>query len=159
MTPPQLDPNRVHAKLATMREILDELDDLQGLTFEQLTKDRRTRAAVERFISQLVDLAVDINAHVVAARLDKAASNYRETFKLSADAGAITHELADQLAPSVGMRNVIVHEYLDLDLVRLAEAIPIAAMQYREYLRQIATYVTATPSGTAATRGRRPPPP
>lgn len=142
MTPQRLDPNRVHAKLAMMREILDELDELRGTTSEELTADRLTRAAIERFVSQLVDLAVDINAHVVAARLDRAASNYRETFRLASDAGAITRELADRLAPSAGMRNVIVHEYLELDLTRLADAIPVAADQYRQYVREIARYVT-----------------
>lgn len=143
MKPNGLDANRVHAKLAMMREILDELEDLQGLSVDDLAVDRRTRAAVERFISQLVDLATDVNAHLVAAHLDKVASNYRETFTLAAEAGVITPELAKLLAPSAGMRNVIVHEYLELDLGQVVHAIPIAVTQYREFVRQVAAHLTS----------------
>ena len=60
-------------------------------------------------MSQLVDLAAGINAHV--------------------------------LAPSAGLRNILVHAYLDLDVDRLVVAVPLATDQYGEYVRQVARWV------------------
>lgn len=38
------------------------------------------------------------------------------TFDFAVRAGASTQEFADRLGPSAGMRNVLVHAYLDLDM-------------------------------------------
>lgn len=44
---------------------------------------------------------------------DKAAS-----FRLAVRTGLIDERLAAEIAPSVGLRNVIVHAYADLDVMR-----------------------------------------
>ena len=43
--------------------------------------------------------------------------------------------------PSAGLRNVLVHAYVDLDLARLVAAVPLASEQYAEYVRQVARWV------------------
>ena len=55
--------------------------------------------------------------------------------------GLIDHDLAERLAPSAGLRNVLVHAYVDLDLARLVAAVPLASEQYAEYVRQVARWV------------------
>jgi uncharacterized protein YutE (UPF0331/DUF86 family) len=49
--------------------------------------------------------------------------------------------LAEQLKPSVGMRNAIVHEYLRLDLERVAAAVPLAVSVYGRYVTAVARSV------------------
>src|SRR5262245_43298878 len=46
--------------------------------------------------------------------------------------------LAVALTPSAGLRNVLVHGYVDLDVARLVAAVPLATEQYGEYVRQVA---------------------
>ena len=53
--------------------------------------------------------------------------------------------LAATLAPSAGLRNVLVHAYLDLDVARLVAAVPLATEQYGEYVRQVARWVADRP--------------
>ena len=42
---------------------------------------------------------------------------------------------------STGLRNAFVHAYVDLDVGRLVAAVPLAAEQYGEYVRQVARWV------------------
>jgi uncharacterized protein YutE (UPF0331/DUF86 family) len=49
--------------------------------------------------------------------------------------------LAVRLAPSAGLRNVLVHAYVDLDVGLLVAAVPLASKQYGEYVRQVARWV------------------
>jgi len=49
--------------------------------------------------------------------------------------------IVSQLAPSAGLRDVLVHAYVDLDVERLVAAVPLAAGQYGEYVRQVARWV------------------
>ncbi len=52
----------------------------------------------------------------------------------------ISSELAEALLPSAGMRNVLVHNYLEVDYEKVATAIPVAIEQYGEYIRHAARW-------------------
>ncbi len=65
----------------------------------------------------------------------------RQSFVAAAEAGLIRSDLAARLAPSAGLRNVVVHAYLELDVSRLVAAVPLAVDQYGEYVRQVAGWL------------------
>jgi uncharacterized protein YutE (UPF0331/DUF86 family) len=46
--------------------------------------------------------------------------------------------LGERLKPSVGMRNVIIHEYVRLDLELVAASVPAAVDGYRTFVRSVA---------------------
>lgn len=99
------------------------------------------RHAIERILSQLVELAVSVNGHVSATVLEQAPKDYRSSFQLAADAGLIEHDLADSLQPSVGLRNVLAHEYVDIDLEMVVLATTISTREYRAYLRSASAWL------------------
>ncbi len=92
-------------------------------------------------MQQLVDLAVKINAHAVTSHGMTTPADYHQSFAAAADLEMIARPLADQLAPSTGLRNRLVHEYDDLDLDIVAHAIAGAVSQYDEYCRQVARWL------------------
>ena len=61
---------------------------------------------------------------------------------MAAQAGALPQELAERLAPSAGLRNVLVHEYVDVDLDQVVTAVALARTDYRSYVRAIADALT-----------------
>lgn len=50
---------------------------------------------------------------------------------------------AAELAPSAGLRNVLVHEYLAIDLRIVANSVPRARVTYGTYARAVARYLTS----------------
>lgn len=50
----------------------------------------------------------------------------------------LSPELAARLMPSVGLRNVLVHEYAVVDLALVAAGVQLARTDYRAYVREIA---------------------
>jgi uncharacterized protein YutE (UPF0331/DUF86 family) len=142
MSPRELNPARVHATLARMRDLLADLDALVGLpTAAELEGDRGRRHIAERVLSQLVELAVSVNSHLAAVGLGEAPSDYRQSFDLVASTGAISEELAGSLRASAGLRNILVHEYLENDLGIVAAAIPRAHREFEAYIRQVAAHL------------------
>jgi uncharacterized protein YutE (UPF0331/DUF86 family) len=139
--PRRLDPAVVAGKLRAMRRLLDELDRLGDVDADRFAREYSTQLIVERIVSQLVDLAAGINVHVVAVGTRAAPPDVRRSFPAAAAAGLITEELAAALAPSAGLRNILVHAYVDLDVRLLVAAVPLAAEQYGEYVRQVARWV------------------
>lgn len=137
------DPDLVQRKLQLLTETLDHLASLGPLTADDLRHDPVRAAATERFVSRTVDLAVAVNAHLASTVGERVPGDYHETFAAAAQTGAITDDLAKRLAPSTGLRNVIVHEYLDLDLARLADAASDDVFAYRDYVQQVSAFTAA----------------
>lgn len=138
MTPPAVDVALVQAKLHTVQELLDDLDAAGPVDVGRLTTDRMLRHAVERILTQLVELAAAVNGHLAVGRLGRGATTYRESFLLAAQAGAVPPDLAQRLAPSAGLRNVLVHEYAQVDLALVARGVELARTDYRAYVREVA---------------------
>jgi uncharacterized protein YutE (UPF0331/DUF86 family) len=145
MSPKRLDVAIVHSRLRMIRELLDDLDSMGDSTVTGLASDRLTRHAVERILTQLVDLAVSVNNHVAAAVLGHVASDYRQSFDLAVEANLISAALAVELKPSVGLRNVLTHEYADIDLGIVSAAVPRASDAYARYVRQVSRWVEHRP--------------
>lgn len=141
MTPPDLDEDALLVKLHLLRELLDDLASLGDVSSDRLSNDRISRHAVERVLMQLVDLAVSINSHVAAIHLGRGPSSYRESFELAAKAGAISADLARELAPSVGLRNILTHEYAAIDVRIVASSVPRALEGYRQFTVEVARFL------------------
>jgi len=141
MSPKTFDPESMQAKLRMMRRLRQRLIEMGSVTRATIANDWDLQLIAERVLTQLIELAIAINAHVVVVELGEAPYDYRESFNLAARAGVIDQDLADLLAPSVQFRNVVVHAYLDVDLDRFVSAIPIAIEQYGMYIDQVAVYL------------------
>jgi uncharacterized protein YutE (UPF0331/DUF86 family) len=141
VTPRRLDVGTLGAKLRAMRRLLDELDRIGAVDVDRFARDFSTQLVVERIVSQLVDLAAGINTHVLTTETGESPPDVRRSFTAVAETGLIDHDLAERLAPSAGLRNVLVHAYVDVDLARLVAAVPLASEQYAEYVRQVARWV------------------
>ncbi len=143
MSPRALSIQVVTLRLALMRELLADLDAVGDVDLARLESDRITRRALERILTQLVDLAADINTHVATSLGSTVTTEYRESFDAAARVGLLSEGLAARLKPSVGMRNVLIHEYVASDLTRVVAAVPLARADYGEYVRSVARWVAA----------------
>lgn len=146
MSPRDLSVDSITSRLALLRELLGALELIGEPTAAELRSDVVRRLALERLLTQLVDTAVSINHHVVTTVGSSLPTDKRSTFDEAARVGLISNELSGQLKPGVGMRNVLTHEYLSVDLDMVSAAAPAAAAQYAEYVRQVARWVRDRPA-------------
>jgi uncharacterized protein YutE (UPF0331/DUF86 family) len=147
MTPRPFHPPAVRRRLRMIRLLLDDLLSLGDWTADRLQTDRIGRLAAERILTQIVELAASANTHISAALLQRAPDNNTESFMLAAKAGALEVELARRLVPSVKFRNVLTHDYLDVDDERFLIAIRLAPEQYGRYVEQVATWLLERDGG------------
>jgi len=115
VSPREFDAGVVQARLALIRGLLDDLQSVGEVTVDLLQRDRMLRHGVERVLGQLVELAVSINGHIGATLLGRAPADYRTSFALAEEAGVLEPELVTRLQASVGLRNILTHEYVDIE--------------------------------------------
>ena len=139
--PRKIDEGVVRNKLDAIRRALETLESAGAVDATRLGHDALIAAAIERLLCRVVELAVEVNAHISATTLGRAPGDYRESFTLATQAGAISSDLSAQLRGSVGLRNTIVHQYTDIDYAIVARSIPLALTGYADYCRQVAAFV------------------
>ena len=141
MTPVEPNPDVVIRRLRMMRDALDTLDGFRGVDVAQLNDDPVARAAVERLLQVIVGLAFDINAHLVAKTLGRSPETGRASFHDLVEAGVLDEALAATLAPSAGLRNVLVHQYVDLRMDLIADAVRTVGDGFPAYITAVARYL------------------
>jgi uncharacterized protein YutE (UPF0331/DUF86 family) len=69
----------------------------------------------ERYLHMAVEACLDLANHWIADRSLPTPDANRDTFTALENAGELPGSLADRLRGWAGFRNILVHEYLDID--------------------------------------------
>lgn len=141
-----LRPELVRRKLQLILEDLDRLADLHVESYEALVGDPVKLAAVERMLERVVTRAIDVNEHIISETATGAEEritrlSYRDTFLRLADLGIYSREFAQEIASSAGLRNILVHDYNDIDHRVLYGSIARALDDYRQYIEALTAFV------------------
>ncbi len=116
-----VDRNVFALRLGKLEETLRHLRRLQEVPLHEFMTDPGLQAQAERWSQVAVECSLDIANHLIADRGLGAPSTNREVFGLLQADGLLDQELAEQMAGWAGLRNLIVHMYLDVDYQRLYE--------------------------------------
>ncbi len=143
-----LRPEFVERKLQLITEDLSRLSEFRTDSYESFIENPLRLAAVERLLERIVLRAIDINEHVISAlatgdEQKTTRLSYRDTFLKLADYGVYSPEFAQQIAPSAGLRNILVHEYNDIDHRIVYGSIRSALEQYTTYVEHVRRFVDA----------------
>jgi uncharacterized protein YutE (UPF0331/DUF86 family) len=109
-----VDTSSVSARLEHLGELLTELDAIRGGGRDAYAAEWRTRLAAEHALQLAIQTCIDVGAHLVSELGLKAPADYRGVFESLCPVG-LDASLAERLAAAAGMRNILVHGYLDVD--------------------------------------------
>lgn len=130
-----VDKEVLQRKLQKMQEYLDEMAYYRELTWSDYQGSSQIRRAVERLIQLIVDVAVDINTHSIVDAGGSPPDNAYDSFIKAAEMNIIDDKLANEIAPSTGERNILVHDYEAIDDRLIFESIPEVTEMYNKYLQ------------------------
>ena len=110
----------IHARIAKIREYVALLRKIRGLTDERhFVEDPLIYGNAERYLQLAIQSVLDISNHLVAdMKLNLPADN-KELFDLLAAHKVLPVALSKKLVSMAGFRNILVHEYLEIDRRRV----------------------------------------
>ena len=118
-----VDADSVFAKLARLDSLLTVLDDARSRGRSAVTSDLHLQLEVERALQVSIQICIDIGAHLVSELGLKPAEDYQGVFASLAAHGTIDSSLADRLGDAAGLRNLLVHDYGEIDHARLWDSL------------------------------------
>lgn len=109
-----VDPESVEARLSRLAQLLAELERIRIEGRSAYDADLRAHLATQRALQLAIQTCIDIGAHLIAERDLEMPSDYRGVFTVLQSLG-LSAQLAERLASAAGLRNILVHDYLDID--------------------------------------------
>jgi uncharacterized protein YutE (UPF0331/DUF86 family) len=84
-------------------------------THEQFVSDYRLYGLAERYLHLSIECLLDICNMLVSGLGLRKPERYQQAVDTLAEAGVLSQELVHRLSGVAGFRNILVHEYLDID--------------------------------------------
>lgn len=138
---PSLNEIFLNKKLASLRQYLSELESLGVVDLKTYETDFVKRHAIEKLIELIVEIATDINRHIITAAGREPASSYFSTFEVMGEIEIIPKPLVPKLASTTGLRNRLVHDYEKIDHKIVYQALKPLLRNYKRYYVLISDYL------------------
>lgn len=102
-------------RLAKLEQLLRDLRTLAATPEARYLQDRGLQAQAERWLQLAAECVLDIAHHLIADRGWRTPASYRDAIRVLAEVRVLDAPLASQLETWAGLRNILVHLYLDVD--------------------------------------------
>jgi uncharacterized protein YutE (UPF0331/DUF86 family) len=128
-------------RLARVEELLTRLRQLAGVAREEYLREAGLQAQAERWLQLCAESVLDLAAHVIADSGLRTPTTYRESFQILREAGVLEEALAKQMERWAGLRNVLVHLYLDVDQDILFDILQDDLGQVQAFVQAVVRFV------------------
>lgn len=129
----------VDARIAKIRDYLALLKKIYHQADEKsFVADPLIYGNAERYLQLAIQCIIDISNHIVAdMRLDLPSDN-RELFETLARRKVISKALSVKLTATAGFRNILVHEYLEINRHLVYRALKQDLPDFEKFIRAVA---------------------
>lgn len=112
-----LDRQRITSRIEEMRRRVKLLEkDFKPISEDKLVTNENLYAAAERHLEVAIQCCIDIGSHLIAQLgLERPKRENKEIFLILGKEGIIPKEFVQKLTQMVGYRNILVHEYLEVE--------------------------------------------
>lgn len=106
---------RVKDKINEIEKHLDELAEIKPDNIEEYIKDLKTKAACERYAEVIIEAIIDLAFLIIKDKKLPSPESDLHAFDILSQNKIIANELAVKLQDAKRMRNILAHEYGEVD--------------------------------------------
>lgn len=106
-------------RISKLREYLKVLRVLQKASFEEFVSNPRIRYSAERCLHLAIECAINIGSHIISALQLRKPEEYHDIAVILRENGVIPSEFAEEFVKMIRFRNILVHDYVGLDVSRV----------------------------------------
>jgi uncharacterized protein YutE (UPF0331/DUF86 family) len=128
----------VMVRIRKIREYVALLRKIRSLADERrFVSDPLIYGNAERYLQLAIQAVLDISHHIVADRDLPLPSDSKSLFEQLARQKVLSTTLSVRLAAMAGFRNVLVHEYLEIDRHRVYRALTSDLRDFESFIRAV----------------------
>jgi len=102
-------------KISTVKKYLKILEGYQKYPQAEIENDINLRGALERYLYLAIQSTIDLAEGIIALKSLRKPSTMAENFVILKEESLISIELRDKLVQMTGFRNIITHDYAEIN--------------------------------------------
>jgi uncharacterized protein YutE (UPF0331/DUF86 family) len=138
-----LRPDVVRERLRKLRAVLRNLYDVRAVSAEEYVSSFRHQWLAERGLQLAAEAFFDIGNHILAGHFNVHPRDYEDIIRLLAEQRVISDDLVARLQGLGGLRNILVHAYLDIDPGRVFEALSNRVDDFVQFASEVERFLDA----------------
>ena len=135
-----VDIDLVRNKIASIEHNLNRLKEKSNLTWERFQNDLDVQDIVLHNLQLAIQICIDMGSHIIADENWEVPSTMGNTFRVLSTHKVISPDMADTMVSMVGFRNILIHEYEEVDLKRVYDILTNHLNNFDNFSRQIIEY-------------------
>jgi len=142
-----VDKDLVRTKLTYIASNLTLLDGKSGLSLEQFLIDIDQQYVVLHALQLAIQAAMDLAAHFISDEGWEIPARSGQAFTTLAERGVLAADLAARLRTMAAFRNLIVHEYGEVNLNTVYDIWHGSLDDLRQFASAVSQYLSIDPAG------------
>ena len=110
-----VDKDVILERIRHLEKKINYLNGVNNYSKEEFSSEMDIYFRFERALHLAIEAVIDIGNHIIADQQLKTPDSNKNIFKILADNKIINKELSESLMKMAGFRNILVHDYLELD--------------------------------------------
>jgi len=126
--------------LQRLEEYLKSLREHQKVTPDELENSDVLLTYVERKLQLAAQVCIDLGNHLISYFGFETPKDYREIFEILAKEGVISKNLSSNMKKIAGFRNILVHDYLAIDVGKVAGVLHYGLGDFDDFSTAVVEY-------------------
>lgn len=110
-----VDREKVEQRLVKLEQSVRKLKEIATESWDKYSTNEALRDRAERNLQVAAQACIDIANHIIADKGFRTPQGYGESFTVLTQEGIIPSVLAEKMKMIAGFRNILVHDYLEID--------------------------------------------
>ena len=135
-----INPDIIKERMQEIEENIKILAELKGVDMEKFKSDPKIFKLAEYCLQISIQALLDICQYIIAGNNWQRPRDNQEVIKIIATNNIIPQDFAKRILPMAGLRNILVHDYLKIDLDKIYNHLQ-NLQDFREFQKHILTYL------------------
>jgi len=132
-----VDKDLILAKASSVKRHLRRIEEKRNIDLNIFLKDIDRQESILFNLQMAIQNCIDIAAHIISDEGLGVPGSTNEMFYLLEENGYLDHDITEKMVKAVGFRNLIVHEYVKIELDQVFEIALKDIKDLNEYLKSI----------------------
>lgn len=108
--------NIIENKISNVNKYLKKLESFKGYSKKAIMQDMIVEGALERYLYLAAQSAIDMAEVIIAYKKLRKPQTFSDAFSILREDKIISFDLSEKLTKMVGFRNIIAHDYEEVDI-------------------------------------------
>lgn len=135
--------DKINLRIEKLKEYINSLKRLKGVTAKDLVGDEDKRLKAERLLQLAIEACIDIAELIIVDQRLRAPTDAAQAIEILGEEKMINSSFAKSFAKAVGFRNILVHDYIDINYEEVADKINNRLSDFDRFAQEVAKFLTS----------------